>query len=195
MTVQQRGKPDSTASLSKQLFLSLPPFFHLCHNSSMFATPSPLLFVSLSSLNPHFLRHELCLSVSLRGRGEKETPEMSNLNEATTYATTAGQTPYLVLFCGCRVRALLWGTQKFDWCCLSKTKTLERNLYSLFTAFMKPEPLGRIINNSKGLLEVLKQLRSYLIQRSQREQKIRIKKNICFEFVLTKHLFLNFTVY
>lgn len=82
----------------------------------MFASPSPLLFVSLSPLNPHSLRHELCLSFSLRGRGEKETPEMSNLNEATTYATTAGQTPYLVLFCGCRVRALLWGTQKFDWC-------------------------------------------------------------------------------
>lgn len=68
-------------------------------------------------------------------------------------------------------------------CCLSKTKTLERNLYSLFTAFMKPEPLGRIINNSKGLLEVLKQLRSYLIQKTPREQKIRIKKkkasNLC----------------
>lgn len=70
---------------------------------------------------------------------------MSNLNEAATYSTTVGPTPYLVLFCGRRIGTLLRGNEKCDWrnwfaSMLSASETPERNRDNLIYGFLWKKP-------------------------------------------------------
>lgn len=118
---------------------------HVCHSVS----PSVCLSLSLS-LTPRSLSLQVMPSPVDRAGVEKATERNTGneqFDEATTYSTTVGPTPYLVLFCGCRVGTLLWGTEQCDWCncfaaLLQVTETLERNPDTLFTAFMKTWPPG-----------------------------------------------------
>lgn len=102
VSVKQRGEPDFlgfaliiTLSTAVSFPLTLSPLFSC-------VTTLPCLSVSLSL--SHWVMPSPWIKRGWRKR-QKETREMSNLNEATTYSTTVGPTPYLVLFCGRR----LWG--------------------------------------------------------------------------------------
>lgn len=98
---------------------SLSPFqlsqlLYVCHSVSPTVCLSRLLALPL----PAFPRAVTPLTRKARGCGEgrRETQEMGNLNEATTYSAAVGPNPYLVLLCGHWVGTLLCSAEQCGWC-------------------------------------------------------------------------------
>lgn len=130
--------PNTADSLSLFGPSQLP---HVCHSVSPTVCLSRLLALPL----PAFPKAKTPLRRKARGcrEGGRETQEMGNLNEATTYSAAVGPNPYLVLLCGHwvglgRYYAALSNVADVTVVarrCLSNTNTTEGNLGSFLFGF------------------------------------------------------------